>query len=135
MNQSRKKTKKLSAGEMEIMGLLWAGGPLTLSEAHAALKRPLGYTTMQTRLNRLVEKGLAAKSKERPCRYRARVSPEDVSANHLQQLVERVTGGSVVPLVAHLVDDPSVTVEQISELKQLIRQAEKRLAAEDKHDD
>ena len=63
----KKKTgQKLSSGEMELMSMLWEHGSLALSEAHEKLGRPIGYTTMQTRLNRLVEKGLAKRSKHRP---------------------------------------------------------------------
>ena len=118
---------KLSAGEMEIMSLLWAHDQLTLSGAHETLGRPIGYTTVQTRLNRLVEKGLVRRSKDRPAQYSAAVTPEDISANHLEVLLDRVTGGSVVPLVAHLVADRSVTREELGELKQLIIDAERRL--------
>ena len=130
MKKGRRNTKKLSAGDMEIMSLLWEHGPLTLSQAHDRMQRPLGYTTVQTRLNRLVDKGLASKSKQRPCRYAAAISPNDVSADHLELLVERVTGGSIVPLVAHLVEDPSLTREQVVQLKKLIQQAERRISEE-----
>ncbi|MDP7016392.1 MAG: BlaI/MecI/CopY family transcriptional regulator [Pirellulaceae bacterium] len=122
-----KSNKKLSAGEMEIMGLLWEHGPLTLSAAHEQLGRPIGYTTMQTRLNRLVEKGLASRSEDRPAQYTAAISRRDVSADHLELLVDRVTQGNIVPLVAHLVDDRSLTRVEISELKRIIRDAERRL--------
>ncbi len=119
--------KKLSAGEMEMLSVLWEHGPLSLSEAHESLGRPIGYTTVQTRLNRLVEKKLVRRSKDRPARYAAAVSPEDVSANQLEMLLDRVTGGKVVPLVAHLVDDRSLTRQEIGELKKIIREAERRL--------
>lgn len=125
---AKKKSKqKLSAGEMEIMSLLWEYVELTLNEAQRLFGRPIGYTTMQTRLNRLVEKGLAGRSTERPAKYNALVSKEDVSANHLETLLERVTGGRVVPLVAQLVNDRSLTKSELTELKKLIRNAEKRL--------
>jgi len=117
----------LSSGEMEILSMLWGRGLLTLSQAHEAFGRPLGYTTMQTRLNRLVAKGWVSRSKDRPARYGAAISPDDVSAHHLQELLDRVTGGSIVPLVAHLLDDPSLTHSEISELKELIQKAERRL--------
>lgn len=128
---NKKSNIKLSAGEMEIMSLLWEHGALTLAEAHETLDRPIGYTTMQTRLNRLVEKGLAKRSKDRPARYEAAVSSKDASANHLKTLLDRVTGGKVVPLVAHLVDDHSLTKDEIGELKKIIKEAEKRLAKGD----
>ena len=127
----KKSNTKLSAGEMEIMSVLWEHGPLALSAAHEKLGRPIGYTTVQTRLNRLVEKGIATRSKERPAHYEAAVSPEEVSANHLNVLLDRVTGGNVVPLVAHLVDDRNLSHDDISELKKIIRDAERRISTEE----
>ena len=38
-----------------------------------------------------------------------------------------MTGGNIVPLVAHLVNDRSLTEQEINELKGLISQAEQRL--------
>ena len=120
----RRKLPRLSAGEMEIVQMLWRAGGATLSEAHAALERPIGYTTVQTRLNRLVEKGIVARTAERPARYTAAVAPEDVSARHLDLLLERVSDGSVVPLVAHLVRERAISADEIAELKQLIAELE-----------
>ncbi|HVU44291.1 MAG TPA: BlaI/MecI/CopY family transcriptional regulator [Xanthobacteraceae bacterium] len=120
----KRKLPRLSAGEMEIVQMLWRTGGVTLSEAHGALDRPIGYTTMQTRLNRLVEKGVVSRTTDRPARYAAVVAPEDVSARHLDLLLERVSDGSVVPLVAHLVRDRMLSAEEIAELKQLIAEAE-----------
>lgn len=122
--RKRRSTPRLSAGEMEIMHLLWRVGSANLAEAQAAFDRPIGYTTMQTRLNRLVEKGVVARASERPARYSAAVAPADVSAGHLDLLLERVSDGSIVPLVAHLVRDRSLSVEEIAELKALIAEAE-----------
>jgi predicted transcriptional regulator len=122
----RPKTPRLSAGEMEIMQMLWARGPVTLSEARSGLGREIGYTTIQTRLNRLVDKRVVTRTAERPARYAAALDPTDVSARHLDLLVERVSGGSVVPLVAHLVRDWSLSPEEIAELKKLIAQAERQ---------
>ncbi|MEX0678170.1 MAG: BlaI/MecI/CopY family transcriptional regulator [Pirellulales bacterium] len=121
----RRKPPRLSAGEMEIMQMLWREGPVTLSAAHAGLGRAIGYTTIQTRLNRLVEKKVVDRTADRPARYVAAVEPAEVSARHLALLVERVSGGSVVPLVAHLVRDWDLTSEEIAQLKKLIAQAER----------
>ena len=41
-------------------------------------------------------------------------------------LVERVTGGRIVPLVAHLVKDRELSEDEIRELKQLIDDVERR---------
>jgi predicted transcriptional regulator len=44
--------------------------------------------------------------------------------------LDRVTQGNIVPLVAHLVDDRSLTRQELGELKQIIRDAEKRFKEE-----
>jgi BlaI family penicillinase repressor len=125
-HMAKRSQPRLSPGEMEILQMLWQRGPVTLSEAQAGLERQIGYTTMQTRLNRLVDKGLVTRTSDRPAQYAAAVQAQDVSAGHLDLLVERVTGGSVVPLVAHLVRDRALSPEEIAELKHLIAAAERQ---------
>jgi predicted transcriptional regulator len=126
MRRDSKSLRRLARGELELLQMLWSAGPLSLSEAHRALGERIGYTTVQTRLNRLVHKRLAQRSSDRPARYEAAVTPAEVGASDLSLLVERVAGGSVVPLVAHLVRDRSLSSAELCELKQLIAEAERR---------
>ena len=124
----RKRPIKLTSGEVDLMDLLWRGEAMTLSAAHEAFgKERIGYTTIQTRLNRLVDKGLATRSSERPAVYSAAVAREAVQAGHLDDVLERLSDGSVVPLVAHLVRDQKIDREELAELKRLVRQAEQDL--------
>jgi len=121
------KTPRFSTGELEIMSMLWARGPVTLAEAHRSFGqfgRAVGYTTMQTRLNRLVDKGTVRRSRQRPARYEAAVDPEEVGARLIDVLLDKVSPGSVVPLVAHLISGRPLSVEEIRELKRLIAEAE-----------
>lgn len=110
--------------EMELLGILWTHGPSSISEVHTRFGKA-AYTTVQTRLNRLVDKKLADRSTDRPAKYSAAVAREQVSAGHLGLLVERLAGGRIVPLVAQLVADRRLTGEEIDELKELIAAAEK----------
>ena len=126
---------RLSSGELDLMDLLWREGPLTLAQAHerftggaSGKSRSVGYTTMQTRLNRLVEKGLASKT-GRPAEYSAAIDRQEAQAGHLDQLISKLSGGSVVPLVAQLMQDRQISREELKELKRLIRDAEQRPAA------
>jgi predicted transcriptional regulator len=120
-------TPRLTAGEMEIMDMLWARGAVALSEAHQTLaaKRPIGYTTVQTRLNRLVDKGVVTRTSRRPAQYAAAVPPDAVGARHLDVLLEKIAGFRIVPLVAHLIRDRRLTGEEIAELKRLIAEVER----------
>ena len=67
----KKRTAKLSVGEMRLMAVLWKLGPLKLSEAYREQPGHVGYTTIQTQLNRLVEKGVASRLDTRPMKYQA----------------------------------------------------------------
>ena len=126
--KKRKAIPRPSKGDMELLSLLWEHGPMSLSEAHEQLPNDVAYTTVQTRLNRLVAKGLGTREKvgRQPTKYRAAIEPQEISATQLDTLVERVAGGSVLPLVAQLVQKTDFTDSELSELKQLVREAERR---------
>ncbi|MCA9065764.1 MAG: BlaI/MecI/CopY family transcriptional regulator [Planctomycetaceae bacterium] len=117
---------RLGAGELELLEVLWNQGPCTINEAQSGLGRELGYTTVQTRLERLVAKGVAAKSTTRPARYSAAISEEEVTRQDLTTLVRRVTRGDVVPLIAHLVNDRPLTKDEVRQIRQLLSDAEAR---------
>lgn len=127
MRSKHRNIPRLSAAELELLQMLWRAGGVTILEAQQALGLPIGYTTVQTRLDRLTTKGIAAKSKERPAKYSAAVTPDEVGCSDLDLLVKRVSNGQVAPLVAHLVNRESISHEELSELKQLVADAEKRL--------
>ena len=128
----KRKPLKLASGEVDLMDLLWRQGPMTLQQTHKAFDqqvtgKSVGYTTVQTRLNRLVEKGFAARSSDRPAVYSAAIDRADVQADHLDDVLKRLSGGSVVPLVAHLVQDRKIGADELAELKRLVKQAERDL--------
>ena len=106
--------------------MLWQAGPVTILEAQQALGLPIGYTTVQTRLNRLVKKGVAARTKRRPAKYSAALSPDEVRESDLDLLVERVSEGRVAPLVAQLLQRQALSREELAELKELIAAAERK---------
>jgi len=123
----KREAVRLSAGEMELMNMLWQEGPVTIAEAHQAFAKyahQVGYPTMQTRLNRLVDKGLATRSEERPARYKSTVTVDQVAAGHLDQMLDKLTGTSVAPLVCHLISERPLTRQEIEEVKELLSEAE-----------
>ncbi len=125
-----KRPGRFTAAEMELLRLLWDHQSLSLAEAHQAMQNAgasIGYTTVQTRLERLVEKQVVGKSTTRPAKYTALVDPSDVSGPLLKLLRERVSG--IVPLVAQLLQSTSLSKDEIKEMKRLIAEAEKRQQA------
>ena len=125
----RDRAIRVAAGEMELLAMLWAEGPLTLRHAHQRFGnygQAVRYPTVQTRLNRMVEKGLVGRSDERPASYEAIVTRDQVTLGHLRQIVAKLSHGDVVPLVARLLSEQTLTAEQLDELQQLLKQAQKK---------
>ncbi|HEY0982257.1 MULTISPECIES: BlaI/MecI/CopY family transcriptional regulator [unclassified Schlesneria] len=116
----KKQTAKLSVGELRLMAVLWRLGPLKLSEAYREQPGNVGYTTIQTQLNRLVDKGVAVRSKSRPMRYEALLDPNAAGAGMLQLLVDTVGSGSILPLVQQLVTLRPISKSEALELKEII---------------
>ena len=131
----RLEARRLSAGELEILQMLWRDGPVTISEARRGLRRRIGYTTVQTRLNRLAEKGVIARTAERPAKYQAAVAPEVVTSGYFKLLLERVSGGSIVPLVAHLIKDRKLSAEEIAALRRLVTDSQRENRANEAQGD
>lgn len=118
---------KLSADEIALLRLLWDRAPVTLAAAHQELAERgvrIGYTTAQTRLERLVEKGVVAKTNDRPAKYVAAVTPDQVSGPLIHLLLDKVSGA--VPLFAHLLEDQSLTRDDLEQMKRMIAQAERQ---------
>ena len=123
-----KNTKKqplipLSEGEMELLDLLWKLGPSTLTVVHKNYSRPVGYTTIQTRLNRMVEKGVLTRSSDYPALYEAVVETE-VASNSFFEKVAKICGGSLAPLIVHLSEKRTLKPDEIEMLKKLIEKHE-----------
>lgn len=121
-----KRNPRLGTGELEILEMLWRAGSVTILEAQQALGQSIGYTTVQTRLNRLVAKGLAEKSAIRPAKYSAAITADEVRERDLDLLVHRVSEGRVTPLVAYLLDRHDLAAHEFKELKQLVAEAERK---------
>lgn len=117
---------RLLASELEILQTLWSGDGLTIVEVQRRLSKSAGYTTVQTRLNRMVQKGFVKRSRQTPSRYSAAVSQEEATSVDLNMLLNRVSQGQVLPLVAQLLGDRSLSEEEYAELRQLIDEAEQR---------
>ena len=114
---------KLSEGEMELLQLLWQLGPSSLSVVHQNYGRKIGYTTIQTRLNRMVGKGVVVKSDDYPSLYSAVVEAEDASARYFE-LIRKVCGNNIAPLVSHLATGRRLSPDEIAMLKQVIAEHE-----------
>ena len=121
---------RLTRLELQIMNALWTGGALSvreIQEAFPARDRP-AYTTVQTMVYRLESKKAIRRTKKIG---NAHIFEAVVSRNAAQRrLIDELLdffGGSSQPVVAHLIESGSLTLDDVKEAEQTLKklQAEK----------
>jgi predicted transcriptional regulator len=123
---ARPAAKDLTERELEVMHVFWAGGELTAADARERLAdsgRELTYPTVANLVRALHEKGFVRPTNdERPFRYVACRSYEEVSGRLLTDLVSRVFRGSREQLFVRLLDGRKLTAEERTVLETLLQE-------------
>jgi predicted transcriptional regulator len=115
--------------ELAILQVLWDHGESTIRQITDIIY-PNGataqYATVQKLLDRLDEKGLVSRRKNGSINlFSASVAREEMIGRHLENMAEKLCGGSLTPLLTHLVRSQRLSANERDELRALI----------DKHDD
>lgn len=115
---------ELGDAELEVLKALWDDGPGTVREVLERLTergRDLAYTTVQTFLTRLEQKGFVKADKsEFAFKYAPRISREKISRSRLRSLVDQLYDGAPGPLVLQLLQSGKLTADEIDQLQKLI---------------
>lgn len=111
---------KLTKFELEVMTALWELGPASVREVQEKLpekKRP-AYTTVQTIVYRLEEKGAVRRVKKigNAHIFEAAVTRKSAHRKLINELLD-LFGGSAQPLMAHLVETGKLSLEDVRELE------------------
>lgn len=116
--------ERISDAEHAVMEVLWRRAPLTAIEVSDALAddRDWSLQTVKTLLGRLLAKSVIAHEEDgRRYLYRPLVEREDYVAGESQRLVDRLFGGRVTPLVAHLAETQQLSDKDIAEIEALLK--------------
>src|ERR1700722_11846072 len=119
----RRDTPKPTESELELLGILWERGPVTVRELFEAVNvgRPVVYTGVLKLLQIMTEKGLVKRDeRERAHLYRAAVSQADTERRFLQELSERFFAGSAAQLALRALQIESASDEELQAIRQLI---------------
>ncbi len=123
-----RKVPRISETEWEVMKVVWSQAPCTAGEIIAALQASEASwhpRTAKAFLNRLVKKKVLGFSKEgRAYVYRPLVRQEDCIDAASESFLTRFFGGSLKPMVAHLVERDKLSAEEIRELRRLLKNPE-----------
>jgi predicted transcriptional regulator len=108
--------------ELQIMQVLWTGGPATVAAVQERLGSDLAYTTVQTMLNVLLRKKKVRRAPAgRAFTYEAAVSREGATGAAIKDLVSRMFGGSGEAMLMALIDTQQITPEQIARAAKLVK--------------
>lgn len=117
--------------ELEVMSILWELGSGTVTEVREQLPTDLAYTTVLTILRNLEEKGFVSHEAEgRAHRYAPRVARNMARRTALTRLLNTLFQGSPEQLLAHMVADEAVSIEDLQRLRREIVQNKGRADAD-----
>ncbi len=118
---------KLTKLEMEIMDALWQAGSASVREVQELLpqKRRPAYTTVQTIVYRLEDKGAVRRTKKIGNAYifEPLITRQSVHRRLITDLLD-LLGGSARPLMSHLIESGHLTLENVRELESTLAQLE-----------
>jgi BlaI family transcriptional regulator, penicillinase repressor len=117
---AKEKNIKLTKFELEVMSALWELGNASVREIQERLpekKRP-AYTTVQTIVYRLEEKGAVRRLKKigNAHIFESAISRKAVHRRLIDELLD-LFGGSARPLMAHLAESGKLTLDDVRELE------------------
>ena len=119
---------RISRFELELLKKLWDLGPSSVREVQESLPeedRP-AYTTVQTMIYRLQEKGAVRRVKKigNAHLFEAVLTRQAVHHRLIGDLLS-LFGGSAAPVMSHLVETGKLTLADVKELEQRIATLEK----------
>ncbi len=116
--------RQVSDTELELLQVLWDSGPCTIRHLTDTLYPgggPPKYWTVQKLLERLEEKGYVRRDRSGAAHsFSARVDRDEMIGRRLRDVAEKLCGGSLTPLLTHLMRNRPLSSAERQELRQLI---------------
>ena len=120
---SRPTSKHPTELELEILKVLWHIGPATVRQVRDELAaiRDLAYTTVMTMMTIMDKKGYVQRKKDgRSFIYEAKYHEQKASKNMLQDIVDRLFGGSTTAVMQHLLETSELDEDELKQIRSLI---------------
>ncbi len=120
---ARSASKHPTELELEILKVMWRIGPATVRQVRDELAavRDLAYTSVMTMMTIMAGKGYVQRSKSgRSYVYQASYQKQRTSRSMLQDIVDRVFGGSTTAVMQHLLETSEIDDEELKLIRSLI---------------
>jgi predicted transcriptional regulator len=116
--------ERISDAEHAVMEVLWDESPLTAQDVSERVDPDRGWSTntVKTLLGRLLAKNAILHEEDgRRYLYRPAVQRGDYVAGESRRLIDRLFGGKLTPLVAHLAERDELSAQDIAEIETLLK--------------
>ncbi|MDB5173043.1 MAG: putative transcriptional regulator [Phycisphaerales bacterium] len=125
--------KDISDGELAVMQALWDRKAASIRQLADAL-HPGGdhahYTTVQKQLERLEAKGFVTRDRGQHVHtFAAAVGRDELLGRRIRSTVDKLCGGSLVPLLSHLARARELTEPERKALRELVEKRGKAAGA------
>lgn len=118
--------KRLSDAEWDVMEVLWsADQPLTATDIAERIpaERDWSLATVKSLLSRLLAKKALKPAKDgRRFLYSPAIERDPYVADESKRFVDRLFGGKLSPLFAHLADEESLDADDIARIEALLKE-------------
>ncbi|TXC70857.1 BlaI/MecI/CopY family transcriptional regulator [Sphingomonas ginsenosidivorax] len=117
--------ERISDAEHAVMEVLWDESPLTAQDVAERVDPAKGWSanTVKTLLGRLLAKTVIGHEADgRRYLYRPLVARDDYVTGESRRLMDRLFGGKLTPLVAHLAERDELTAQDIAEIEALLQE-------------
>ncbi len=122
--------ERLTNAELAVMELLWETDRLTARQIRERLygdSQKAQHGTVQRLLQSLEEKGFVERDRSLGVHlFTAALDRETYGGRQLESLAQKLTGGSIAPLLTHLLDENKLNRAEIDRLRDLLEEARNR---------
>jgi predicted transcriptional regulator len=116
----------VTEAELAVLQVLWDQGPATIRQLADVLYpggRASHYATVQKLLERLEAKGCVNRDRSANVHvFAAGIGRDDLIGRRLRAVAEQLCGGSLTPLLTHLVQTKRLTAQERQALRDLLEQ-------------
>lgn len=120
-------SQALANAELAVMDLLWNNDRMTARDLREQLypdATKAQHGTVQRLLQRLEEKGIVERDRSLAVHFFSPlISRQTYAGQQLETLADKLTAGSIAPLITHLVEEKKISPDEINRLRDILSES------------
>ena len=131
MDEKQARLFKLGDVQFELMKIVWAKKQATVRDVYEEMlkRRKIAHSTVLTMLRELERKGLLVHDvDDRTYIYRPTQTRKRITTGILRDLIKRVFDGSAESLIASLVEDEEIGMDELKQMEEFIARKEQEIS-------